>query len=92
LPFVILDTLNPTYVAAGIKSYPEQSTERYQVFIEHMVPDATAAVCGYEQGLRCGEQRRVPYDENAPCRLDSVSTQVSRSPVIALPVDNRHAG
>jgi hypothetical protein len=46
-----------------------------------MVPDSTAAVCGYEGG--------VPYDANASCGLDSGADRPS---VIALPVDNRHAG
>jgi hypothetical protein len=27
--FVIIDTLDPVYAAAGIRSYPQQSTERY---------------------------------------------------------------
>jgi hypothetical protein len=87
--FVILDTLDPVYAAAGVRSYPMQSTERYQVFIEHMVPDATSAICGHEGGLRPGEQRRVPYDANAAC---SQASEVNGCSAIALPVDNRHAG
>ena len=87
--FVILDTLDPVYAAAGIRTYPMQSAERYQVFIEHMVPDATNAICGLEGGLRAGEQRRVPYDANAAC---SPASGIDGSSAIALPVDNRHAG
>jgi hypothetical protein len=81
---VILDTLDPVYAAAGIRTYPMQSAERYQVFIEHMVPDATNAICGLEGGLKPGEQRRVPYDANAACSRGCSA--------ITLPVDNRHAG
>jgi hypothetical protein len=87
--FVILDTLDPIYSAAGIRTYPMQSTERYQVFVEHMVPDATSAICGQEGGLRPGEQRRVPYDANAACNH---APEVNGCSAIILPVGNRHAG
>jgi hypothetical protein len=32
-------------VFVNVKLYPQQSSQRYQLFIKHMVPDAKAAVC-----------------------------------------------
>jgi hypothetical protein len=87
-----LDTEDPVYLAAGVRSYPQQSPDRYQVFIEHMVPDVDDSVCGREGGLRSGEQRRVPYDANAPRIESSSSGEDGMYSVNALPRDNRHAG